>query len=29
MSIESIVIISITFLLMFWLFWKDLSSYKG
>ncbi|CAC9655199.1 hypothetical protein, partial [uncultured Gammaproteobacteria bacterium] len=28
MSIESIVIISITFLLMFWLFWKDLSSYK-
>jgi hypothetical protein len=22
-------IISIVFLLMFWLFWKDLSSYKG
>jgi len=29
MSIENITVISITFSLMFWLFWKDLSSYKG
>jgi RsiW-degrading membrane proteinase PrsW (M82 family) len=26
---ENIAVISITFLLMFWLFWKDLSSYKS
>jgi ABC-type transporter Mla subunit MlaD len=29
MSIGNITVISIAFLLMFWLFWKDLSSYKG
>lgn len=29
MSIENIAVVSTTFLLMFWLFWKDLSSYKG
>jgi biopolymer transport protein ExbB/TolQ len=29
MSIENIIVISATFLLMFWLFWKDISSYKG
>lgn len=29
MSIENIIVISIAFLLMFWFFWKDLSSYKG
>jgi ABC-type transporter Mla subunit MlaD len=29
MSIENIIVILFAFLLMFWLFWKDISSYKG
>jgi hypothetical protein len=29
MSIENIIVILLAFLLMFWLFWKDISSYKG